>query len=195
MIMNRNEIDAIDKKLKTELNERRYIHTKGVAYTASALAATYGYNVDKALLAGYLHDCAKCLPDDTAFKLCLENNVKVSEIEYKNTALIHAKAGYVYARLEYGIDDTDILNAILYHTTGRPQMSDLEKIIYVADYIEPNRKKIEGLDEIRKISMIDIDKAVYMISENTLNYLKKSGSLIDDMTVKTYEYYKNIIEE
>ena len=73
-------------------------------------------------------------------------------------------------------------------------MSDLEKIIYVADYIEPNRKKIEGLDEIRKISMIDIDKAVYMISENTLNYLKKSGSLIDDMTVKTYEYYKNIIE-
>lgn len=87
--------------------------------------------------------------------------------------------------------DRDILNAIRSHTTGRPGMSPLEKIVFVADYMEPGRKQAPRLEQIRKMAFADLDRAVLMILEDTLNYLKSGDSVIDQTTQETYCYYKN----
>lgn len=93
---------------------------------------------------------------------------------------------------QYGVRDKDIINAILNHTTGRPGMTKLEKIIYIADYIEPNRKQAPNLAEIRKLAFVDLDRALMRILEDTLSYLETIKSDIDPMTQKTYEYYKEV---
>ena len=113
----------------------------------------------------------------------------------QNPVLLHAKVGAFYAKEKYGVEDVDILSAITYHTTGRPNMSLLEKIIYVADYIEPHRKKLPRLDEIRKIAFIDLDRAIYMILENSLSYLESGNEKIDSKTEETYRFYKNVMEK
>ena len=96
---------------------------------------------------------------------------------------------------KYGIDDNDILNAIRYHTTGRPGMSLLEKIIFVADYIEPGRYTAKNLPLVRKMAFSDIDEALLKILYDTLVYLNSTGNTVDPMTQKTYEYYKRLDEE
>lgn len=110
-------------------------------------------------------------------------------MERKNPFLLHAKVGAYLAREKYGIKDPDILNAIQNHTTGRKNMSLLEKIIFVADYIEPGRKHAPNLAEVRKLAFMDIDRALLMILRDTLQYLKASGGDIDPMTEETWRYY------
>lgn len=177
--------------MEKELNAKRYEHTLSVAYTAASLAMVHDADTDSAIIAGMLHDCAKCLPADKLISLCRKHDLPVSEVELQNpAALLHAKAGSFLAHKEYGIDDTDILNAIQYHTTGRPDMSKLEKILYIADYIEPGRKHAANLSQIRKMAYIDLDKTLFKILEDTLSYLMSTGGEIDSMTQETYEYYK-----
>ena len=105
-------------------------------------------------------------------------------------ALIHAKLGAYLARHEYGVKDKDVLSAVTYHTTGRPDMTMLEKIIYIADYIEPNRKEIPGLSEVRYLAFTDIDQAVCRSAGATTRYLESGGKSVDPMTIKTYNFYK-----
>ena len=115
----------------------------------------------------------------------------VYSTEEKNPFLLHAKVGSYLASKKYGVTDPDILNAILNHTTGRPDMSLLEKIVWLSDYIEPGRKQAPNLPEIRRIAFEDLDKALIMALENTLSYLKGGNMEIDSMTQKTYDFYKN----
>lgn len=177
-------------RMKARLDEARYEHTLGVAYTAACLARLYEVNVNKALRAGMLHDCAKCFNSEEIFFYCEKYGVTVSEVEKRNpTALLHAKVGAKLAADEYGERDQDILNAIEYHTTGRPEMSMLEKIVFVADYIEPGRDKAPNLYEIRKLAFCDINKALVKILEDTLKYLTCKGAETDPATIKTLEYY------
>ena len=104
--------------------------------------------------------------------------------------LLHAKVGSYLAKSEYHITDQDILNAILYHTTGRPGMSRLEKIVYVADYIEPSRKQAPHLSDIRKLAFRDLDEALFRILKDTLEYLQGIGNTVDQMTQETYDFYQ-----
>ena len=106
--------------------------------------------------------------------------------------MLHAKAGAIIARDEYGVRDTEILDAIRYHTTGRPHMTLLEKIIFIADYIEPGRSKAPNLDRIRREAGLDLNRCVCMIARDTLQHLKEIGAHIDQRTEETFEYYKNI---
>ncbi len=193
--MQENDIYKLQNKMKKTLEPKRYEHTLGVAYTAANLAFVYGYDEKKALIAGLLHDSAKCLSHQKRLSVCMKNQIEISDIEKQNPVLLHAKVGAFYAKEKYGIDDTDIINAILYHTTGRPDMSLLEKIIYVADFIEPHRKKLPCLAEIRKTAFEDLDLAIYMILESSLKYLAKGSSKIDPKTEETYNFYKQVIEE
>lgn len=188
-------LKALQKQLVKELDSKRYEHTLGVAYTAAAMAMRYGVDMKKAQIAGLLHDCAKCVPDEKKISLCTKNKLKVSDVERKNPGLLHAKLGGYLANKEYKINDEDILNAITNHTTGRPEMSILEKIIFIADYIEPGRKTAPNLTYLRKLSFEDIDKAMLEILENTFKYLKETNAIIDDMSEQTYLYYKKIVEE
>ncbi len=191
------EIDIVKLQYKIEkvLEKKRYEHTLGVAYTASSLAFVHGEDSNRAIVAGLLHDCAKCLSHKKRLSVCNKNNIPVTETEFSNPVLLHAKVGAFYAKDKYGVDDEEILNAILYHTTGKPDMSTLEKIIYVADYIEPCRKKLPRLSDIRKMAFIDLDMTIFMILENSLSYLNKGESVIDKKTEETYEFYKNLIEK
>lgn len=194
------DLAKLRKEMEKTLELKRYEHTLSVAYTAANLAAVHGIDVDKALVAGMLHDCAKCLSYKKQLSLCSKNHVQLTELESKeDSPLIHAKAGGVLAKEEYGITDEDILNAISYHTTGRPQMSPLEKIIYIADYIEPERKhakrttektQTDRLTEVRRMAYHNLDEALYNILGDILIYLHEKGGNVDSMTQKTYEYYK-----
>ena len=183
------------KKLKKELDPERYAHTIGVAYTAAALAMRYETNVQQAQVAGLLHDCAKCIPNNKKIALCQKYNIQMTEIEIENPFLLHAKLGAFLAMDKYGITDKEITSAILNHTTGKPNMSLLDKIIFVADYIEPQRKKQPNLAEIRKLAFIDLDQALFRILEDTLAFLSTSSSKIDPMTEKTYQYYKELLNK
>lgn len=184
------DICKIRKRLAKTLDAKRYEHTLGVAYTAASLAMRYEENIKKAELAGLLHDCAKCMDNDKKLHICEKHNITVSEAEQRNPFLLHAKVGAYLATKKYHVEDNDILNAILYHTTGRPGMSLLEKIVYIADYIEPAREQAPNLEMIRKLAFHDVDQALIKILEDSLEYLKKSDKEIDPMTQKTYDYYK-----
>lgn len=180
----------IMKKMEKTLDPKRYEHTLGVAYTASSLAMCHGVDFEKAIIAGLLHDCAKCMSNEKKLEICNRHHIEISEIERKNLSLLHTKVGSYIARKQFRIVDRDILNAILYHTTGRPGMSQLEKIIYIADYIEPGRKHAPNLHQVRKLAFQDLDEALLKILEDTLEYLDGIGGTIDPMTKKTYDYYE-----
>lgn len=187
------DLQKIRKAMEKELKPKRYEHTLGVAYTAASLAMVHGEDTEKSILAGMLHDCAKCLTEDKLISICEKNNIHISDVEKKESmVLLHARAGSCLAHDKYGVDDEDILNAIMYHTTGRPNMSRLEKIIYIADYIEPGRKRAENLNEIRRMAFSDLDMTLIKILENTLTYLSAEGFRIDPTTREAYSYYKNI---
>lgn len=192
--MQETDIYKLQNEMRKTLETKRFEHTLGVAYTAANLAFVYDCDEKKALVAGLLHDSAKCLSHQKRLSVCKKNHIKVTDIEEENPVLLHAKVGAFYAKEKYNVSDDEILDAITYHTTGRPDMGLLEKIIYVADFIEPHRKKLPRLNEIRKIAFEDLDMAIYMILENSLLYLEKGNSKIDLKTQETYEYYKNVIE-
>lgn len=186
------DLAKMDKKLKKYIDEDRYIHTQGVMYTCACLAMIYGADLLHAQVAGLLHDCAKCIPNDKKIKMCQKNDITISEFESANPFLLHAKLGAYVARKKYHVIDEDILYAIRYHTTGKASMSLLEKIVFVADYIEPNRYKAKNLQKIRKMAFTDIDEATYMILHDTLAYLKTNPKTIDITTNDAYMYYKEI---
>ncbi len=183
------DLKKITKAMERNLDSKRFEHTMGVEYTAAALAMRYGASVENAQLAGLLHDCAKCMSDEKRLSVCEKHNISVNEIERKNPSLLHAKVGSFLAMEEYHVEDFEVINAILNHTTGRPGMGLLEKIIFVADYIEPNRKQAPNLAEIRRLAFEDLDKALVYILKDTLAYLENNGGETDPMTQKTYEYY------
>jgi nicotinate-nucleotide adenylyltransferase len=179
----------MQRKLKKTLDEDRFEHTMGVRYTCAALAMRYSYDVEKAQVAGLLHDCAKCIPDKTKLKLCKKYKIEVSPAEKKSPYLLHAKLGAYLAKEEYDVKEEEILSAIACHTTGKAQMSLLDKILYIADYIEPNRNAAPDLDEIRQLAFQDLDETMYEILKGTLDYLKEKGKEIDPMTRIAYEAF------
>ncbi len=188
----KNQLQKIEKKLRKELDADRYRHTLGVMYTAASLAMCYGEDLAKAQLAGLLHDCAKCIANDKKMKLCQKYNVEISEAEKASPYLLHAKLGAELAARTYGVEDEDVLNAIRYHTTGRPNMTLLEKIIFLSDYIEPMRTKADNLPQIRETAFRDLDEAVYMTLRDTLAYLEKGSQTLDETTYKAFQYYKEL---
>ena len=187
--MSETDIYKLQNKIKKELEEKRFEHTLGVAYTASCLAMRYDYDITKAYIAGLLHDCAKCMSHNERINYCKKNNLEVTEIEKTNPSLLHAKVGADLSKRKYGIEDEEICSAVRYHTTGRPNMTLLEKIIFIADYMEPHREEAEDLPIVRKQVFVNIDQALCTILKDTLVYLETSGKEIDSMTEKTYEYY------
>jgi predicted HD superfamily hydrolase involved in NAD metabolism len=186
----RYNISDLQQKMKLKLDRERYEHTLGVAYLSAALAMKYECDIKKAQIAGLLHDCAKCISDDKKLQKCMKHNISMTAIEKENPYLLHAKLGAFLAMNQYKIEDKEIIGAILNHTTGKPDMTELEKIVFVADYIEPGRDKAKNLDFIRKLAFEDLDRAVYQITKDTLEYLNYKGRAVDQMTVKTYFYYK-----
>lgn len=183
------DIAAIQKKLEKRLKPERYKHTVGVMYTAASLSMCHGGEISKSMLAGLLHDCGKFCSTKEQITLCREYGIILTDSELKMPALIHAKLGAYLAEHEYNIKETDILSAITYHTTGRPGMTLLEKIVYIADYIEPGRQEIPVLKQVRHAAFSNLGNAVALSAGSTISYLQNVGREIDSMTVRTYDYY------
>ncbi|MCR5640592.1 MAG: nicotinate (nicotinamide) nucleotide adenylyltransferase [Lachnospiraceae bacterium] len=185
----------IQKDLKAQLKHSRYEHTLGVTYTACALAMRYNYPLTEARFAGLLHDWGKFLSDEEQLHFCRKHHIPVTEAEEKAPYLLHAKIGAYVAEHTYNITSKDVLHAILVHTTGCPNMNLLDKILFTADYIEPNRKEAPRLEDIRAMAFADLDMAVLMILEDSIAYIEQSNRPMDPTTLETYEYYKTYLAE
>lgn len=188
------KLDDLREDLKSVLKPSRYRHSIGVADVSCDLAVIYGFDMEKAEVAGLLHDCARNFADEQLLVKCREYKLPVSDIEERCPFLLHGKVGAVIAKEKYRVEEDEIITSIIYHTTGRPAMTLLEKIIFTADYIEPNRKPLPRIEEIRQAAYSDLDLAVTMTLENMLKYLTDSGSEIDTLTIESYEYYKTVIQ-
>lgn len=174
---------SLADKLKELTGERTYKHCLRVAYCALKLNSdlNLGLDTDKILTAGLLHDCAKRVRhvDDPSIP-------KDSE----GTPVYHQFAGSVVAREEFDIQDEEVLNAIKYHTTAKPNMTDLDKLIFCADMLEEDRD-FEGVDELRKIIWQDLHRGFVACMEHQYTYLVGRGGDIYPLTTKAVEYYRN----
>lgn len=182
----------IEKKLSKYLDEARFSHTLGVMYTCASLAMVHGYDLQAAQIAGLLHDSAKCIPNKKKLKICAQNDIPVTNFEREHPFLLHAKLGAYIAAEKYGVTDKEVLSAITYHTTAKPEMTLLEKIVYIADYIEPARDKAPHLIELRKLAFQDLDECIYEILKDTLLYLDKNPDDIDSTTKDAFDYYNDL---
>ena len=169
--------ETLVKKLTSNLSSKRMSHSIGVSNSAVELAVQYGAKPDKARVAGLLHDCARELSSNTLLQLAEGFGILVNDIELVSPFLLHAPVGACLVRVEFGVTDEEILQAIQYHTTGRPDMSLLDKVIFLADYIEPNRS-FPGVQHIRKLAFRDLDKAVLAVYDLTLQHIIDQGGLI-----------------
>ena len=181
------EYTSIKQTLKTLLKEDRYIHTLATQREAVKLAKNYGADPEKASLAALLHDCAKNMEPEAMIDILNKQYIKLDDIERKNTALLHGKAGRVMAKFKFNITDEDILNAIEYHTTGKENMTLLQKIIFLADVIEETRT-YEGVEEVREVAYENIDKAIVMSLNRTILSILKKGYLLHPNTVNARNY-------
>ncbi len=193
--MGKYNLVKLQKKVKKELDADRYQHTLGVMYTASALAMCYEADIERAEVAGLLHDCAKCIPNDRKIRMCKERGIEITKVELNSPYLLHSKLGAYLAKEKYGVEDPEILSAIQWHTTGHPNMTTLEKIIFVADYIEPMRFKAQNLPQVRKLAFHDLNLTVCQILEDTLHYLDSGNGEIDPMSRSAFRYYHKMFFE
>ena len=192
------DLDEIKIKLQAMLKPERYVHSLGVAQSSFDLAQKYGYDTQKAYLVGLLHDCAKNIPKQEQIEICRQNGIKLDDIELITKGLIHAKTGVAVAQNEFGLADPELLNAICYHATGRENMTLLEKIVYVADMIEPSRA-FGNLEELRREAFIDLDRALLMTMNLVLKFNIEKNSILHPTTLlarnyllkTTSERYKN----
>lgn len=168
---------AIEEEVRRRLSPERFRHVLGVVQTSLELADRFGIDREKARLAALLHDVAKEYPRNRLLKEALDFGIVLSEIELHATALIHAPVGAEVARREFGVDDPEVLAAIRYHTTGRAGMSPLEKLLFLADYIEPGRA-FPGVDKVREAAQKGLDEAVLLALDQSLMYLITRGRLI-----------------
>ena len=187
--------EKIDYILKHKLSSHRYRHTQGVVKSAIELSTRYGVDLNQARLAALIHDNAKALEKDELIKLANEYKLKIDEVTKIEVALLHGPVGSIIAQRDFGIEDQKILGAIKYHTTGKANMNQLEKILYLADYIEEGRD-FSGVETIRKASKENLDQALLLALNYSIQYIIQSCKLIHPCTLEArndllYKLYYN----
>lgn len=180
-------IENIKKDLLENISKNRYLHTMRVVETCERLAKVHNEDLEKVRLAALLHDSAKFISKDRVFEMAKKLDILDEEIYGYNIALVHAPLAAKIARDKYAIKDQDILNAISYHTTGRENMSLLEKIVFMGDYIEPSRD-FRGIEEIRKLAFDDLDGSLILAIDTNIRFLLERGKLISLDSIKARNY-------
>ena len=164
------------KWLKENLTEERYLHSLGTAECAKELAKQFGEDEEKAYIAGLLHDCAKCFDNKKLLEI-IKNNLKIDENEMMNYKTLHAPVSAYCAKKDFGVCDDEILTAIRWHTLGSKKMTTFDKIIFLADKIEPNTRDAGYREEILEILKEEngLDKALLRCYQETIKSLVKRG--------------------
>ncbi|QXM05907.1 bis(5'-nucleosyl)-tetraphosphatase (symmetrical) YqeK [Crassaminicella indica] len=176
------QINEIKKILKSRLTEKRYLHSLGVQKTAENLAKIYNGSITKASIAGLVHDCAKNLSAEQLLNYAERFGILVDGVTKFQPGLLHGAVGAEIAKREFNIEDDEILNAIKFHTTGKENMTLLDQIIYLADYIEPNRN-FNGVELLREAALQDLNKATLMAFNHTIKYIVSKGELLHLNTI------------
>ncbi len=187
-------IDKLESDIKNILSDYRYTHTMAVLTLSKQLAMHYGADVQSITVCALLHDYAKEMTKEEKIKYLTDNNLYVDEFVLGNIELSHGIIAKDIAVKKYGIKDKDMLNAIEYHTTGRPEMSVLEKILFLSDSLEPNRK-FKEIPELTKLAFNDIDQAIVECIKIKLDYTKETGKLEHPLGITAYDYYSKLIKE
>lgn len=181
-------LDEIKDKLKSLVDSDRYLHTLGTLHTSMILADKWGADLEKTATASLLHDCAKCYKSDKMESLIREFGLFKDELDFKFPKLWHAFLGSHIAKEYFGVDDEEIIESIYMHPTGCPNMTLLQKIIFISDYCEPLRKG-NKVNYIKEAALEDIDKAVSIIADSKIKYLSKNLKNIHPRALETYNYY------
>ena len=173
------------ERLRERLTERRFIHSLNVADSARELAGIYGYDPEKAYTAGLIHDCCKDEPAGLQLSYMLGNGAQLTECEINTAKLYHSICGSIYIQKEFGIDDIEIINAVRYHTTGRKNMSLLEKIVFIADFISAERD-YNGVEVMREKAARSLDEAIVEGLSFTIKDLIDAGRIVHTDTLDAY---------
>lgn len=185
MAENKTDYEALKVILQKRLNEKRYYHSLCVADEARRLAEKYGGDIEKAYLAGLLHDITKNAPDEEHLKIFKEFGIILSDVEQNAKKLWHAMSGALYVKNILGINDPEIIDAIRYHTTAKADMSPLAKILYLADFTSKDRD-YEDVDVIREYVDESLEKAFVYALEYSIVDLVNQGRAIHPDTVQAY---------
>lgn len=180
--------------LKENLSEKRYIHSLGTAECARDLAKKFGQDEEKAYTAGLLHDCAKCFPNEKLMDI-IEKHLDVEKIELMNYKTLHAPVSAYIAKEEFGVEDSEILSAIRWHTLGKIDMTDFEKIIFLADKVEPRTRDKDYLNEVRSFLNEDdgLNKAMLICYKETIKSLVKRDLKICPVTIDIYNNLEDVV--
>lgn len=187
----------IEKDLKNNLSEERFLHTIGVRDCAIELAKMYNADIKKAELAGLLHDCAKCYPTDELKNCITKNSIELDENEIKNYKTLHAPVGAYFVCNKYKINDFEIINSVRWHTLGRVNMTLLDKIVFLADKIEKNTRDLAYREEILNIlkenkGELGLNLALLKCFEETIKSLAKRRLYICKTTIDVYNWLLDI---
>ncbi len=182
--------------LKGKLTEHRFIHSLNVAESSRELARLYGYDEEIAYTAGLIHDCCKDTPAGLQLSYMLGNGAELSEIEISTPKLYHAMSGSIYIKKEFGIENEDIINAVRYHTTGRKNMSLLEKIVFIADFISAERD-YDGVEIMREKADRSLDEAIVEGLGFTIkDLIDRGGRFVHPDTIDAYnDTMMNILKQ
>ena len=178
-------LEEMQALLKESIPGKRFKHSVNVYETALKLAEAHGLPTEKIAVSALLHDCGREVPSKESVAKCQELGLPIDEVELHQPILLHAKLGVYNAMHKYGVADQEILNGILYHTTGIDGMTALAKVVYLADMIEPGRD-FPGVEELRKLARKDLDKAMLLAYGNTIRYLLEGGLLIHPHCIRGY---------
>jgi nicotinate-nucleotide adenylyltransferase len=181
------ELSWLREKVMPYLSEHRLAHSAGCESQAVLMAMHWGEDPEKAAIAGILHDITKDMPKDKQLILCEKYGIILDNLEIETPALLHARTGAELAKELFGVSD-EIYEAIRWHTTGKPDMSMLEKIIYLADYTEPNRD-FQGVDVLRELCFENLDDAMALGLSMSLGEIRARGAVPFGDTLEAHAWY------
>lgn len=190
-MLDREHLKAIMEK---RLSKRRFKHSVEVARVAAEMAVHFGLDEEKAYLTGLLHDYAKGISGEDLIRIARDNGLIENHMDLEIPDLLHAPVGAWLLSHELGIDDGEMLRAVAAHTTGSRGMSDLDKVIYLADMIEPGRD-YPGLERLKCIALRDLDRGMLLGLESTIRYCLEMGRLLHPRTIEVRNYYLSLLRE
>ncbi|SDW99221.1 putative HD superfamily hydrolase of NAD metabolism [Marininema mesophilum] len=173
--------------VEEQLTRSRFEHTKRVIATALTLAKRFGADQEQAELAALLHDYCKCWPEERLREVIVTGDDFTQDLLQYNKELWHAPVGAHIVKQDLGVVDKEVLDAICYHTSGRPHMTLLDKVIFVADYMEPARR-FPGVEEVRLLAETDLDRALLKSLDNTLLFLIQRGMTVYPLTLSARNF-------
>lgn len=173
----------LEERLKTLIDEKTYSHSLRVKNMAISLGEVYGADIEKLKIAAILHDCGKGLDHINLLKKYKAFDIILDDYMKNNKELIHGPLGAKIAKEKFSIEDQEVLEGIKYHTTGRENMSIIDKIIYISDYVEPNRD-FKGVEVVRKLAFANLDQSLILAMDNTIKFLIDKKKIIHPNTIK-----------